>query len=109
MLVVVSTVWESAPTAVGVVAATARTTEIDASEGMADEMVKAKDVFEGDPLAYEPSEVNDKFEEVVSDCAVVEEAASEMVLDATSELAELASVPSAKLAATLTVEVSYEM
>jgi len=51
MLVVVSTVWESAPTAVGVVAATARTIETDASEGMADEMFKANDVFEGDPLA----------------------------------------------------------
>jgi hypothetical protein len=105
MLVVVSTVWESAPTAVGVVAATARIIETDASEGMADEMFK----FEGDPLAYEPSEVNDKVEKAVSDCAVVEEAVSEMVLDAASELAELASVPSAKLAATLTVEVSYEM
>jgi len=53
--------------------------------------------------------VSDKVEKTVSDCAVVEEAVSEMVLDATSELAELALVPSAKLAITLTVEVSYEM
>jgi hypothetical protein len=52
--------------------------------------------------------VVDKVEKAVSDCAVVEEVISEMVLDA-SELAELASVPSAKLATTLTVEVSYEM
>lgn len=59
---VVSTVWESAPTAVGVVATTARRTAIDASEGMAVEMVKANDVFEGDPLAYETSEVNDRVE-----------------------------------------------
>lgn len=87
------------------VAATARTTETDASEGMAVEMFKANDEFEGDPLAYEPSEVNDKVGKAVSDCAVVEE----MVLEATSELAELASVPSAKLATTLTVEVSYEI
>jgi hypothetical protein len=105
---VVSTVWESAPTAVGVVARTARTTETDASEGMADEMFKTNDESEGDPLAYETSEVNDKVEKAVSDCAVVEEVMSEMVFDA-SELAELVSVPSAKLATTLTVEVSYEM
>jgi hypothetical protein len=91
-----------------VVAATARTIETDASEGMADEILKADGEFEGDPLAYEPSEVNDKVEKAASDCAVVEEVVSEMVLDA-SELAELASVPSAKLATTLTVEVSYEM
>lgn len=91
------------------VAATARTTETDASEGMADEMFK--DEFDGDPLAYETSEVSDKVEEAVSDCAVLEGMLldSEMVLNATSELAELASVPSAKLATTLTVEVSYEI
>lgn len=87
------------------VAATARTTETDASEGMAVETSEANDEFEGDPLAIETSEVNDKVGEAVSDCAVVEE----MVLEAISELAELASVPSAKLATTLTVEVSYEI
>lgn len=87
------------------VAATARTTETDASEGMAVETFRANDEFEGDPLAIETSEVNDKVGKAVPDCAVVEE----MVLEATSGLAELASVPSAKLAATLTVEVSYEM
>lgn len=63
----------------------------DASEGMAVEMFRANDVFEGDPLAYETSEVSDKVGKAVSDCEVVEE----MVLEATSELAELASVPSA--------------
>ena len=95
----------------GVVAATARTMETDASEGIEEEIIKADDAFDGDPLTYEAPEENDNVEEAVSDCAVVERMLldSEMVLEAASELAELASVPSAKLAATLTVEVSYVM
>lgn len=84
--------------------------ETDASEGIADEVFEINDEFEGDPLAYETSEVNDRVEKTVSDCAVVEDEGmlldSEMILEAASELAELASIPLAKLAATLTVEVA---
>jgi hypothetical protein len=80
--VVVSMVWDKAPTAVGVVEATATTIETEASEGMPEEMTTAE-AFDGDRLTCDDDEEE--------------------------EVAELASVPSTKLAATSTVDVAKTM
>ena len=57
----VSTDWERAPTAVGVVEAAATTIETEAFERAAEMRLEA-DAFDGDPLTYAASEESDKVE-----------------------------------------------